>query len=75
MTLLHLVVFGALAAGGYLGTCVLWPYKVCRTCQGRGRLSRLLGVRLCPTCDATGLRLRAGRRALDAARRRSNRNR
>ncbi|MEV5539185.1 hypothetical protein AB0L13_20195 [Saccharopolyspora shandongensis] len=70
---MHIVAFTALATADYLGTCVLWPYKICRTCQGRGRLSRLLGVRLCPTCDATGLRLRAGRRALDALRHRHRR--
>ncbi|MEV6234935.1 hypothetical protein AB0L88_44420 [Saccharopolyspora shandongensis] len=75
MTLLHIVAFTALATVGYLGTCVLWPYKVCRTCHGRGQLrARLVGIRYCPTCDGTGLRLRVGRRAIDAARR-SNRNR
>jgi hypothetical protein len=77
VTLLHLTVFTALAVGGYLGTCLLWPYKVCRTCQGRGQLrARLVGVRYCPPCDGTGLRLRAGRRFLDTAcRNRHHRNR
>ncbi len=55
---------------GYLGLCLVWPYKACRRCQGYGRFHGPFGgIRLCPSCDATGLRLRAGRRVWNAIRR------
>lgn len=56
---------------GYIGTCVIWPFKACWRCHGTGRLHSplLLGAyRLCPHCDATGLRLRIGRRVWNAYR-------
>lgn len=56
---------------GYIGTCVIWPFKACRRCHGTGRLhsALLLGAyRLCPHCEATGLRLRIGRRVWNAYR-------
>ncbi|KAA5829555.1 hypothetical protein F1721_24885 [Saccharopolyspora hirsuta] len=68
MTLLHLTVLTVAAVGGYLGTCLIWPYKNCRTCRGQGKLRAFMGVRYCPPCDGTGLRLRAGRRFLDSIR-------
>ncbi len=56
---------------GYAATCVIWPFKTCRTCCGTGRLHSpfLRAVRLCPPCRGTGLRLRAGRRAWNTYRR------
>jgi hypothetical protein len=56
---------------GYIGTCVIWPFRACRRCQGTGRLRSplLLGAfRLCPRCNATGRRLRVGRRVWNAYR-------
>ena len=61
---------GLLLTLGYLGTCVLWPFKACRSCQGHGQLQGWLGgIRFCPACDGTGLRLRPGRRLINAIRR------
>lgn len=54
----------------YLVACVVQPFRACRHCQGYGHLRGLLGgIRLCGRCDGTGLRLRAGRRALITVRR------
>lgn len=50
---------------GYLGMCAAFPYGNCRRCHGTGRLySHLVrsAFRLCPRCDATGRRIRTGRR-------------
>jgi hypothetical protein len=53
---------------GYGITCWVWPFRACRKCHGSGRLHapRRLGmgrgIRQCRRCDATGLRLRTGRR-------------
>jgi hypothetical protein len=62
---------------GYFLTCLIWPFKACRTCRGAGKLRSpfLRSYRLCPACQATGLRLRAGRKAWNAARRLSRANR
>ena len=63
---------------GYGMVCWVWPFRACRKCHGSGRLhtpTRLRraglgrGVRPCRRCDATGLRLRAGRRLHAAIRR------
>ena len=55
---------------GYLGSCVVWPFKACRTCQGHGQFQGFLGgIRLCGACDGTGLRLRFGRRVINTVRR------
>ncbi|KAA5836061.1 hypothetical protein F1721_06900 [Saccharopolyspora hirsuta] len=45
--------------------CLIWPFKACRVCKGSGRITSRLGrgIRLCPPCEASGLRLRAGRKA------------
>ncbi|MCI2423961.1 hypothetical protein MOQ72_41840 [Saccharopolyspora sp. K220] len=70
MTLSDLAPIALLGLGGYLATCLVWPYKACRTCRGHGQLrARLIGIRYCPTCSGTGLRERAGHRAITAARR------
>ncbi|MER5391905.1 hypothetical protein [Saccharopolyspora sp. NPDC002686] len=69
MTVFDLVLPAALVLGGYLLICLGWPYKNCRTCHGQGKLRAFMGVRYCPPCDGTGLRLRAGRRFLDSIRR------
>ena len=64
---------------GYFLTCVIWPFKACRTCHGTGKLRSpfIRALRLCPACQSTGLRLRAGRKAWYAMRRlhRANRRR
>ncbi|GAA2778256.1 hypothetical protein [Saccharopolyspora taberi] len=69
-SLAFLTLLAALVIPAYLGLCVLWPLKLCRACRGRGRFqSRVLrGVRVCLDCDASGLQLRAGTRALAAIR-------
>ena len=60
----------ALVTIRYLGSCAIWPFTTCRRCDGHGRIGGPLGgIRLCPRCDATGLRLRLGRRAWNALRR------
>ncbi|GAA0538784.1 hypothetical protein [Saccharopolyspora thermophila] len=64
---------------GYVLACLIWPFKACRTCRGAGKLRSpfLRSYRLCPTCNATGLRLRRGRKAWNALSRlhRANRRR
>ena len=67
---------------GYIATCAVWPFKACRRCHGSGKLRSPLikAIRLCPRCDATGLRIRIGRhlwnrfRRLHRANRRDRRN-
>ncbi|WP_460957558.1 hypothetical protein [Parasphingorhabdus pacifica] len=56
---------------GYFVTCWFWPFKTCRTCRGTGTLRSpfLRALRLCAPCHGTGLRLRTGRKAINAARR------
>jgi hypothetical protein len=57
-----------LVTAGYLLTCVVWPFKACRVCRGRGQFYGFMGgIRLCGACDATGIRLRFGRRLINAA--------
>lgn len=50
---------------GYMLACAAWPFAPCRRCHGTAKLRAPLGraFRLCPTCRATGRRLRLGRRA------------
>lgn len=52
---------------GYFLVCRFWPYTNCRRCHGTGTCRAPIGRarRLCPRCEATGLRLRAGRHALN----------
>lgn len=55
---------------GYLGMCVIWPYRPCRHCRGYGRFQGpFRGIRFCPWCDGTGLKLRFGRRVINEYRR------
>jgi hypothetical protein len=55
---------------GYLGLCLIWPYRACRHCGGIGRFEGPFGgIRLCGHCDGSGLRLRFGRRVWNALRR------
>jgi hypothetical protein len=54
----------------YLVACAFWPFRPCRRCHGNGRHhGPFRGIRLCHHCHGTGLRLRLGRRAWNAARR------
>ena len=65
-----LLVISPFATLGYLGLCLVWPYRACRHCQGLGRFhGPFHGIRLCGRCDGTGLRLRLGRRVWNALRR------
>ncbi|MCO1582031.1 hypothetical protein M8C13_40410 [Crossiella sp. SN42] len=62
---------GALG-GGYVLACTAFPFRPCRACKGMGRhLNRGVfgGIRLCTACKATGLKLRAGRKAWNYLRR------
>jgi hypothetical protein len=61
-----LLIPGLLLTLGYLGTCLLFPFRACKHCQLQGWLG---GIRFCPACNGTGLRLRAGRRLINALRR------
>ena len=45
---------------GYAAVCAASPFGPCRRCEGTGRLGARIR-RACPRCDATGLRIRAGR--------------
>jgi hypothetical protein len=47
----------------YAALCAASPFGTCRRCAGRGRLGTTRGLhsRPCRNCDATGLRIRAGR--------------
>jgi hypothetical protein len=55
---------------GYLGMCVIWPYRPCRVCRGYGRfVGPFHGIRLCPWCGGTRLKLRFGRRVINSYRR------
>jgi hypothetical protein len=58
-------------SGGYVLVCAGWPFARCRRCVGTGsrRAPVDRGRRLCPRCDATGLRLRLGRRLWNHLRR------
>jgi hypothetical protein len=65
-----LLIPGLLLTLGYLGMCLLFPFRACRHCHGHGQLQGWLGgIRFCPACEGTGLRLRAGRRLINAVRR------
>jgi hypothetical protein len=65
-----LVPLAALITIGYVFSCAFGPYKTCRVCRGNGQIAGPFGgIRLCPRCDGTGLRLRLGRRAWNAFRR------
>lgn len=65
---------------GYFVTCVIWPFKPCKTCHGTGkRHARIVtAFRLCTRCEGTGRRIRAGRHLYNrtaAHRRRRHRTR
>lgn len=65
-----LLIVGLFVALGYIASCALWPFKACRRCEGFGQIAGPFGgIRLCRNCDATGLRLRLGRRVWNAFRR------
>ena len=55
----------ATLCGFYALLCAGWPYASCRRCHGAGHTQAPIGrgLRLCRRCDATGRRLRLGRRA------------
>jgi hypothetical protein len=61
----------ATLSGGYVLVCAGWPFARCRRCHGTGSLRAPIGRgrRLCLRCDATGLRLRIGRRVWNHLRR------
>jgi hypothetical protein len=48
----------------YAAVCAASPFGTCRKCSGRGRLGtgRGLRSRACRRCEATGIRIRFGRR-------------
>ncbi|MCX2732511.1 hypothetical protein OOZ19_19910 [Saccharopolyspora sp. NFXS83] len=62
---------------GYVASCVLWPFKACRTCNGEGKFRSpfIRAIRLCPACRSTGLQPRAGLKAWNAYRRLHRTNR
>lgn len=67
----------AITTFGYVTTCAIWPFKSCRRCYRTGRLRSpvVKAIRLCPNCDATGLRIRIGRHAWNAFSRLHRKNR
>ncbi len=70
-TLAGLVLAVLAVTAVYLAVCWAAPYRRCRHCHGTGRIDAPAGRRWrrCRHCDDTGLRLRPGRRALNALRR------
>jgi hypothetical protein len=54
----------ATLSGSYALLCIGWPFARCRRCHGSGDLRAPVGrgLRLCQRCNATGRRLRLGRR-------------
>ncbi len=56
---------------GYLGACVVWPFRACHRCDGAGKRRSPGGRswRYCHHCHGTGGRLRLGRRAWNYLRR------
>ncbi|HEX5115113.1 MAG TPA: hypothetical protein VFW65_07935 [Pseudonocardiaceae bacterium] len=65
-----ILLLGTVITIGYLGSCVFWPFSACRRCGGYGHVRGWLGgIRFCPACDGTGLRLRFGRRVINTFRR------
>ncbi|GAB7041054.1 hypothetical protein JCM9533A_49040 [Catenuloplanes niger JCM 9533] len=58
-----------LVAISYCGLCQIRPFARCRVCRGTGRARRQFGrvSRACRRCDGTGLRVRAGTRAVNRA--------
>lgn len=67
----------AAVAGLYLLACAAFPFRKCPDCKGIGRHTSGMfgGIRMCARCDGSGLKLRAGRRALNAVRRNRRVNR
>ncbi len=60
----------ALITFGYVLVCAVWPYRPCRRCGGTGKLhGGFGGIRYCPRCNHTGLRLRLGRHLYNLLRR------
>lgn len=74
---MFLLVILALITLGYLGSCKIWPFRACRACGGTGKLRSPLirAIRLCPPCEGSGLRPRAGLKAWNAYRRLHRANR
>ena len=66
-----LILAVALVTLSYGLSCLLWPFRTCRWCHGARKHRSPAGrtYRICRHCHATGLRLRAGRRVWNAARR------
>lgn len=61
-----LVVASPFVTFGYLGLCLIWPYRACRRCEGMGRFRGPFGgIRMCGPCAGSGLRLRFGRRVIN----------
>ncbi len=60
----------AVAAGGYVVGCVVWPFTKCRRCDGIGRHHSPGRAywRDCRRCRGTGARVRLGRRVYAKAR-------
>lgn len=56
---------------GYAAACAAAPFGRCRRCHGHGKTIKPNGKvrRWCRRCDATGLRLRLGRRLFNYLRR------
>ncbi|HEX6513947.1 MAG TPA: hypothetical protein VF049_00085, partial [Nocardioidaceae bacterium] len=59
------------AVVAYIVACALWPFAVCRRCEGNGKRISPTGKRFgnCRRCHGTGRRLRIGRRLWDYYRR------
>jgi hypothetical protein len=55
----------------YFALCWIKPFRTCRKCEGRGRLTTPFGrlTRQCRRCRGTGHRLRLGRHVINHYRR------
>lgn len=68
--------WGLLAAFALVYSLACWafPFRKCSACKGMGhRQGGFGGIRLCKRCDGDGLKLRAGRKAINAMHRHRNR--
>lgn len=66
-----LILAALIWALGYAAACAAAPFARCRRCDGHGKTIKPNGRvrRWCRHCDATGLRLRWGRRLFNYLRR------
>lgn len=65
-----LILIGLVAAGGWVVSLYLWPFRTCGKCGGTGRNKGSNGKRhgQCRRCEAAGRRIRLGARTVHRGR-------